>query len=190
MFAKRLKRGKWRWCLGFWWGGAARWGDGDENPRGGGHGRQRRLEGRWLPFREAAPWPFFFLGIGAGVQEVLPLLGSCQGREISWLWMDAAKSRVSSQYIEVEVKSWSYVDTPLIQGLLDTSKTFLQLPSVFFMSQSSLALAEIPKNGRSLSQSRHIFSGPETNSVPFSNMATTEASELRLGWLLCLKASA
>jgi hypothetical protein len=112
MFAKRLKRGRWRWCLGFWWGGAARWGDGDENPRGGGHGRQRRLEGRWLPFREAAPCPFFFLGIGAGVQEVLALLGGCQGREISWLWMDAAKSRVSSQYIEVEVKSWSWW-TPL-----------------------------------------------------------------------------
>jgi hypothetical protein len=159
MFAKRLKRGKWRWCLGFWWGGAARWGDGDENPRGGGHGRQRRLEGRWLPFREAAPWPFFFLGIGAGVQEVLPLLGSCQGREISWLWMDAAKSRVSSQYIEVEVKSWSYVDTPLIQGLLDTSITFLQPPYFLYESIKS-CLGRNPKKWNEFeSITSHIF-GP------------------------------
>jgi hypothetical protein len=40
------------------------------------------------------------------VEEVLPLLGGCQGGEISWLWVYASKSMVSSQYIEVEIQSW------------------------------------------------------------------------------------
>jgi len=45
----------------------------------------------------------FFLGDGTDVEEVLPLLGGCQGGGNSQLWMDASKNRVSPQYIELEM---------------------------------------------------------------------------------------
>ena len=34
---------------------------------------------RRLPLGAAAPCPFFFLELGAGVEEVFPLVGGCQG---------------------------------------------------------------------------------------------------------------
>jgi len=53
-----------------------------------------------------APCPFFFLGHGDGVEELLALLGCCQGGGNLQLWMDASKNRVSHHYIEVEMQSW------------------------------------------------------------------------------------
>jgi hypothetical protein len=53
-----------------------------------------------------APLPFFFLGDGAVVEEIFPLLWGIPREEISWLWVDASKSRVSHHYIEVEMQSW------------------------------------------------------------------------------------
>jgi hypothetical protein len=42
------------------------------------------------------------------VEEFLPLLGGYTGEGFSSQWMDASKSRVYPQYIEVEMQSWSY----------------------------------------------------------------------------------
>jgi len=45
------------------------------------------------PWGMEAPCTFFFLGHGDGVEELLPLLGGCQGGGFLWLWMDASKNR-------------------------------------------------------------------------------------------------
>ncbi len=42
----------------------------------------------------SGPCPFLFLGLGAGVEEVFPLLGVYQGGGFSSQWMDASKTRV------------------------------------------------------------------------------------------------
>ena len=42
---------------------------------------------RWRPSGAAAlDPPFFFLGDGAAMEELLPLLGGCQKEENSWLF--------------------------------------------------------------------------------------------------------
>ena len=51
------------------------------------------------------PWPLFFLGDGASMEELLPLLGGFQEEENSWLLVACLENRVSLHYIEVEMQS-------------------------------------------------------------------------------------
>ena len=44
-----------------------------------------------LPLGAAAPWPFFFLGDGAAMEYLLPLLAAAKGEELCGLWWLAPK---------------------------------------------------------------------------------------------------
>jgi hypothetical protein len=89
--------------------------------RGSMERRSSLKKSRWSIWRmrpqRQHPLPPHFLGDGATIEELLPLLGGC-------LWLGVSKSRVSPQYIEVKMQC----DTHLIQELLNTSRTFLGTP--------------------------------------------------------------
>ena len=74
--------------------------------------------GRRLPLGAPAPWPTFFLGDGAAMEDLLPLLGGCQGEGISWLCVPCSKNRVSPQYIEVEIQSRPWDGCPFDPRIL------------------------------------------------------------------------
>jgi hypothetical protein len=79
---------------------------------------RRRGGGGGAPPRAAAtlggggPCPFLFLGHGSDLEELLPLLGGCEGGGFSWLWVVCSKIRVSPQYVMVEMQSWAYDGFP------------------------------------------------------------------------------
>jgi hypothetical protein len=52
---------------------------GVEAARGGAPAAAQAPPGGGRPKGAVASWPFFFLGLGAGVEGLLPLLGVCQG---------------------------------------------------------------------------------------------------------------
>jgi hypothetical protein len=63
---------------------------------------------RWRPSGEAAPCPFFFLRLGAGMEVVLPRLDGFQGEVFSLQWMGAWKIGFPRLYIDFGDKSWPW----------------------------------------------------------------------------------
>jgi hypothetical protein len=58
------------------------------------------------------------------MEKLRPILGSCQEEEISYLWLVSSQNKVSCYYIVLEASLGPSDLTPLIQGLLETSRTF------------------------------------------------------------------
>ena len=59
------------------------------------HGAAAAASGGGGPRGRRPLAPFFFLGDGAAMEELLPLLGGCQEEENSWLFFWSSRPRVS-----------------------------------------------------------------------------------------------
>jgi hypothetical protein len=59
----------------------------------------------------------FFLGLGASMEELLPLLGDCQEEEISWLWLSPSKNRICHLYIVLDTSPKPSDLTPDLRAL-------------------------------------------------------------------------